>query len=604
MRRRISQMLGAAALAATTALSPLAAAAEPRAVVLTNGDYQQLPDVDRTDASAAIAAFKQAGYRMVEGRNLTNAQIRGALADLLRADARPGPRVVVLIGRFVHSRGDTWFLGIEAGPVNLLQADQVGVPMSVVIEAMAGGRPGSTLMLGTDQSMFPNGAGLQRSFGPMDPPEGVRVIVGYADGVRRAAEVLARPGSTLRDVMSTAPSLRQVRGEDQRPPDPHEESAWQDAARTNTAAAYREFLSKYPQGRRAAEARSRLAGTDPVVVPGPDGGATPVVVPPGTVTQPGDEEMAAWTRAKRANSAAAYREFLSKYPQSIFAGAARGRMGELQAPAPAPNTAAQAEAALALDRPRRAQIQRQLTLLSFDTGGIDGVFGDQTRRAVAAWQRSNGQAASGYLTREQLARLDQAATRRTATLEAEAARVRAATEAADREYWARSGAGGGRVGLQTYLRRFPDGIYADQARQALARLTGGNGGAGNGAGEAVAWTRARTANTMAAYREYLDKFPRGANAAAARQAHDALRARVQQDAAEEARLDLDGVAMRLVETRLQQMGLEPGAVDGRFDAGTRQAIRRYQQDRSLTASGYLNQGTIVRLLADTLLPQN
>ena len=60
----------------------------------------------------------------------------------------------------------------------------------------------------------------------------------------------------------------------------------------------------------------------------------------------------------------------------------------------------------------------------------------------------------------------------------------------------------------------------------------------------------------------------------------------------------------MVEARLAQMGLEPGAADGRLDADARRAIRRYQAARNLRVSGYLNQGTIVRLLADALLPQN
>lgn len=601
MPRRIGTMLGTAALAAWTTLTPAATRAEPRAVVLTNGDYQQLPAVGQTDASAAIAGFKQSGYRMVEGRNLPSAQVRAALADLLRADPDPGPRVVVLIGRFVSSATDTWFLGTEAGPVNLMQADSVGVPLSVVMAAMAGGRPGSTLMLGTDPAMFPLGAGLRRGFGPLDPPRGVTVIVGRAQGVRRGAEVLARPGSTLRDVLAAGESLRQVKRDaraEARPPDPEEERAWQNARRAGTPAAWREFLSKHPKGRHAAAARRQLAGTDPVVMPAaPVGGAMPVVAPPpDTVERPGDEEMAAWTRAKRANAVAAYQEFLSKYPRSIFAGAARGRMAELSGPGVSPDPAAQVEAGLNLDRARRAQIQRQLTLLTFDTGAIDGVFGDQTRRAVAAWQRNNGQPATGYLTRDQLDLLDRSASRRLAALEAEAQRVRAETRAADRAYWTRLGTGGGQAGLQAYLQRYPDGVYAGEARQALARLTGAN--------ESAAWDRARSANTMAAYRAYLDRFPQGANAAPARQAYEALRARGRQDAADEARLDLDGVAVQLVETRLQQMGLDPGAVDGQLDERARQAIRSYQQDRNLRVSGYLNQGTIVRLLADALLPQN
>jgi peptidoglycan hydrolase-like protein with peptidoglycan-binding domain len=54
----------------------------------------------------------------------------------------------------------------------------------------------------------------------------------------------------------------------------------------------------------------------------------------------------------------------------------------------------------------------------------------------------------------------------------------------------------------------------------------------------------------------------------------------------------------LVEARLQQLGLNPGAVDGRIDNDTRGAIRRYQRDRQLTASGYLDQATVSQMLTD------
>ena len=52
-----------------------------------------------------------------------------------------------------------------------------------------------------------------------------------------------------------------------------------------------------------------------------------------------------------------------------------------------------------------------------------------------------------------------------------------------------------------------------------------------------------------------------------------------------------------------QLGLNPGEVDGQFDAATRRALRRYQRERDLPVSGYLNEPTVVRLLADSLPQQ-
>jgi peptidoglycan hydrolase-like protein with peptidoglycan-binding domain len=61
----------------------------------------------------------------------------------------------------------------------------------------------------------------------------------------------------------------------------------------------------------------------------------------------------------------------------------------------------------------------------------------------------------------------------------------------------------------------------------------------------------------------------------------------------------------LVERRLEQLGLQPGAVDGQLDADAREAIRRFQEERGVPATGYLNQPTLTRMLADlgSVLPQ-
>lgn len=53
----------------------------------------------------------------------------------------------------------------------------------------------------------------------------------------------------------------------------------------------------------------------------------------------------------------------------------------------------------------RMEAQRRLTELGFDTGGVDGVTGSNTRRALRAWQRSRGRVPDGYLNGDALAAL-------------------------------------------------------------------------------------------------------------------------------------------------------------------------------------------------------
>lgn len=51
-----------------------------------------------------------------------------------------------------------------------------------------------------------------------------------------------------------------------------------------------------------------------------------------------------------------------------------------------------------LSRDQRIGAQRALTAMGFDTQGIDGVIGSNTRAALRRWQMANGRLADGYLT--------------------------------------------------------------------------------------------------------------------------------------------------------------------------------------------------------------
>ena len=70
------------------------------------------------------------------------------------------------------------------------------------------------------------------------------------------------------------------------------------------------------------------------------------------------------------------------------------------AQAPTLNHAAEVEATLGLGRSKLRRIQQGLTSLGFKPGPTDGVFGRRTRKAIAAWQTSLGEAPTGYLDRK------------------------------------------------------------------------------------------------------------------------------------------------------------------------------------------------------------
>ena len=268
-----------------------------------------------------------------------------------------------------------------------------------------------------------------------------------------------------------------------------------------------------------------------------------------------------------------------------------------------PNRAARLEEeGLGLSRDARREIQRDLSVLGYNTRGIDGIFGRGSRAAVGNWQAASGMAKTGYLTADQIGRLDGQATRRVAELEAEAERKREIAARQDRAFWQETGAAGDETGYRAYLTKYPDGDFAETATAELDKIEAAKRRQAAGR-DKQAWDQVSQQDTPDAYRAYLDQFPQGAFRGEA----EAKLQEFQQDAADadgrakaratEERLGLTPSMARLVELRLAQLGLKPGTVDGTFDRSTRRAIRRYQQDRNLNVTGFMDQATAVRMLS-------
>jgi len=87
------------------------------------------------------------------------------------------------------------------------------------------------------------------------------------------------------------------------PPENREEEDWTLATRSKTRKGYNDYLSKYPSGKYAGEARKRILEL---------------------------EEEAAWVLAKGKNTVADYNNYLSKYRSGNYAGEARKWIAELK----------------------------------------------------------------------------------------------------------------------------------------------------------------------------------------------------------------------------------------------------------------------------------
>jgi hypothetical protein len=144
--------------------------------------------------------------------------------------------------------------------------------------------------------------------------------------------------------------------------------------------------------------------------------------------RPADAEIVFWQTIENSKDPDDFAAYLQQFPHGRFAAlAARRAQPAPAAVAPAANPsppstpptvvaaasappadpARLAEAALALPVEERQSIQRWLTALGHDTGGADGQFGPQTRKAIGAYQAAKAMPATGYLTAALVTRLSE-----------------------------------------------------------------------------------------------------------------------------------------------------------------------------------------------------
>lgn len=111
----------------------------------------------------------------------------------------------------------------------------------------------------------------------------------------------------------------------------------------------------------------------------------------------------AYIAAQNANTVTAYQNYLKKYPKGIYKVNAERALAKLGAPVDGSVEAAAAvEARLKITTSERVAVQRELTRLGYPTGGTDGVWGRNTRNAIATWQRDKKEKVTGYVTEAQL----------------------------------------------------------------------------------------------------------------------------------------------------------------------------------------------------------
>ncbi len=518
-------------------------------------DYDRIADVQRGDEVNALNRFTNTTR---PGANNPNSQnLLSMIANYEENIGGSKRQIIVLSGRFVHSASETYFLPKDARPVSLTNLSRTALPLSVVLALLAETPGEAVLALATDGAAAPIGKHLAFGVGDIELPQGVTLLQGGPRDMARGLETLLRdPGRRIANVVNN--TRIQASG-----------FLRQDQVLRDVAVAPQPAPT--PQAQTAQSQSSRV------------------------------EDLLAWRQADRANTLEAYEAYLNAQPNGQFTRMAQSR---IQALTDTPQARAQrAEQRLDLNRDQRREIQRDLSLLNYNTRGIDGIFGQGTRAAIVAWQGDNRHEKTGFLNEEQIRQLDAQSERKSAQLEAEAQARREAQVAADRAFWRETGAFEDEAGFRAYLERFPDGEFSDVAKARLEDIERRKRRQAN-AQDRRLWDDARVEDTVQGYSDYLQVAPTGMFRKEAEARILELRAAnsgaLEQARREEQALNLNSRMRRMVEARLEAFGLKPGVVDGEITDDTRRAIRRYQEARNFPQTGFLSEQVVVRILADSV----
>lgn len=287
----------------------------------------------------------------------------------------------------------------------------------------------------------------------------------------------------------------------------------------------------------------------------------------------------AFIAAQQANTVAAYQNYLKKYPKGLYRVNAERALAKLGAPVDgSADAAAAAEAKLGITRAQKVAVQRELTRLGYPTGGTDGVWGRNTRTAIATWQRDRGEKATGFVTAAQLKLLARGVVVTPPTDDVDPGslspvQIEAALKLTRTQ----------RIEIQKQLSALgydagvADGLWGAKTRAAIKGWQKANLKTQTG------YVTAAQVKLIGSQAGSVVTPPAPTNGAAL----------------EEGLLELTLAERADLQRRLVRLGYDPLRTDGTFGAGTRRAIGEWQADEGEPVTGYLTADQVRLIRAET-----
>jgi len=420
------------AMGAAMFAAPGAAHADPEkrvALVIGNGGYKIAPHLDNpvNDAKAVAETLRNLGFEVVDGYDLDFSQMRRAVSKFSTALPDAKSAVVYYAGHGVSLNDQDYLLPVDIDLKSPADLDFSAIEMSMVLKQMKQEDPDGANIVFLDacrDNPFAEELHRTRTRAAVGP-RGLSAISGELargtliafatdpnstaqDGVQGGhspfTEALLHhlpdPGSPIDTVMT------RVRTE-----------VWEKTNHTQRPWVNTSLTGEFSFNPQAPAAPDAALGSFAAMLGAPAAAPPPSAAVANLVERAEEKEL--WESAEHSNLSADYQFYLERFPNGMFVPMARNRIASLSAaptttrtPDDAPPTTPagpsekelkaeigtmDTEKSLRFGADGRKEIQERLQVLRYYTGTIDGTFNEQTRTAIAEWQKKRQVAPTGNL---------------------------------------------------------------------------------------------------------------------------------------------------------------------------------------------------------------